>query len=56
MGEGLARSANFLFFANMVNNFKVEQPEGQPKPTTQPCEGMTSGPTDFSVKMTPRNK
>jgi hypothetical protein len=40
----------------LVKNFKLELPEGDTKPTTDPIDGMTIGPQHFNVKFTARNK
>lgn len=54
LGESVAKVENFLFFANMLKNFKLEVPEGDILPTTEPLDGMTIGPHHFNVKLTTR--
>ena len=54
LGESVGRVENFLFFANLFNNFTLKIPKGQPKPTTEPMDGMTIGPQHFEVEVTPR--
>ena len=54
LGESVARIENFLFFANLIKNFKLEVPEGDNLPTTEPLDGMTIGPQHFNVKFSHR--
>ena len=55
LGESVARIENFLFFANMIKNFKLELPHAESLPTTEPLDGLTIGPQHFDVKVTLRN-
>ena len=55
LGESVARTENFLFFANLLKNFKLEIPEGENLPTTEPLDGLTIGPQHLNIKFTPRN-
>ena len=50
LGESVARIENFLFFANLLKNFKLQEPEGQAMPSTEPLDGMTIGPHHFPVQ------
>lgn len=54
LGESVARIENFLFFANLLKNFKLQVPDGEPLPKKEPVDGMTIGPHHFSVKFTSR--
>ena len=54
LGESVARVENFLFFANLLKNFKLEIPEGCARPLVEPMDGMTIGPKHFSIKLTSR--
>ena len=51
----VARSENFLFFANLLKNFKLQEPEGQAMPSMEPLDGMTIGPHHFPVQFILRN-
>ena len=54
LGESVARIENFLFFANLLKNFKLQVPDGEPLSKKEPVDGMTIGPHHFSVKFTSR--
>ena len=54
LGESVAKIENFLFFANLLKNFKLSVPEGRPRPSTEPKDGMTIGPHHFDIKIMPR--
>ncbi len=54
LGESVARVENFLFFSNLLKNFKLEIPEGFARPLVEPMDGMTIGPKHFSVKLNSR--
>jgi cytochrome P450 len=53
LGESLARMENFLFFANLLLNFRFRQGEN-PTPTLEPEAGFTNGPYPFLMEITVR--
>ena len=55
LGESVAKLENFLFFANLLKNFKLGIPDGFEKPSMEPMDGMAIGPKHFSAKLTLRN-
>jgi methyl farnesoate epoxidase / farnesoate epoxidase len=53
LGESLARMENFLFFSNLLLNFRFRQGEN-PAPTLEPEAGFTNGPYPFLMEITAR--
>jgi cytochrome P450 len=53
LGESLARMENFLFFANVLLNFRFRQGEN-PAPSLEPEVGFTNGPYPFRMEITAR--
>ena len=53
LGESLARMENFLFFANLLLNFRFGQGENPP-PSLETEAGFTNGPYPFLMEITPR--
>ncbi|XP_072943601.1 serine/threonine-protein kinase fused-like [Epargyreus clarus] len=49
LGEQLARMELYLFFANLMNNFEIELPEGHEPPELQGMFGMTHSPLPYTV-------
>ncbi len=49
IGEQLARQELFLFFTNMLHNFAITLPEGQPKPSLEPVNDFVSKPQPYQV-------
>ncbi|XP_069696212.1 methyl farnesoate epoxidase-like [Periplaneta americana] len=54
VGEGLARSATFLSFTTLMQQFTISVPEEDPKPSTVPLAGITITPAPFRIKITTR--
>lgn len=52
VGEGLARSATFLCFTTLLQQFTISVPEGDPPPSTVPLPGITITPAPFRIKIT----
>ena len=53
LGESLARMENFLFFANLLLNFRFGQGQNPP-PSLETEAGFTNGPYPFLMEITPR--
>ena len=53
LGETLARMENFLFFANLVKNYKFSAANGI-IPDIRPLAGFTNGPEPFHMKVDKR--
>ena len=49
LGESVARVENFLFFSNILKNFRLEIPDKMPAPSLDPIDGMTIGPSHFDI-------
>lgn len=54
MGENLAKSSLFLFFASFMHSFYVTTPAGHDLPDTNGLDGITIAPKPFKVMLTPR--
>lgn len=54
VGEALARSVTFLFFATILQEFRLSVPEQDPPPSTVPLSGFTISPAPFRIHATPR--
>ena len=54
LGETLARMENFLFFANLVKNFKFSS-ANEDMPDLRPEPGFTNGPKPFDMKVSRRS-
>ena len=54
LGETLARTETFLFFANVLKKFKFVQ-VGYSPPSLEPDVGFTCGPYPFKTKILFRN-
>jgi len=54
LGETLARIENFLFFANLVKNFKFSS-ANEDMPDLRPEPGFTNGPKPFDMKVNRRS-
>nr|QTW43689.1 CYP3082A1 [Eurytemora affinis] len=55
LGETMARMENFIFFANLMLNFKFSM-VGNAPPSLEPQSGFTNGPFPFEVKVEIRNR
>lgn len=51
MGENLAKSSLFLFFATFMHSFDMILPNGTPMPNTQPDDGITLQPKPFQIQL-----
>lgn len=49
LGESLARSCIFMFFAEILRNYKISPVAGAPMPTGIPLPGLTLSPEKYSV-------
>jgi Cytochrome P450 len=54
IGESMARSILFIFFATFLHEFSVSIPEGDPRPTTMPQPGFTTAPYPYRMKLQQR--
>ena len=55
LGETVAKVEIFIFFANLIKTFKVENPDRDgPPPSMDPAPGLTIGPMPFKVKFSVR--
>lgn len=54
MGEHLAKSSLFLFFATFMHSFHMDMPDGQALPDTVGLDGITLSPKPFKAVLTPR--
>jgi cytochrome P450 len=54
LGEILARSMLFLIFSTLMQEFKFNIPEGDPRPSTEGLPGVTTAPAPFRVEVTAR--
>lgn len=54
MGENLAKTGVFLFFATFMHAFHMIVPNGIPLPNTQPDDGITLQPKPFRMQLKPR--
>lgn len=55
MGENLAKSTLFLFFATFLHSFEFEV-AGTTMPSTEGYDGITLSPKPFKLLIRPRNK
>ncbi|CAL8148556.1 unnamed protein product [Orchesella dallaii] len=49
LGQNLAESTVFLYFANILSKFQLVKVAGDPEPTTVPEQGITYSPQPFRV-------
>lgn len=54
LGESMARMAAFVLFTAVMQKFKLEIPEGPPRPSRKPVDGFTVAPQPFKAKLTSR--
>lgn len=54
MGENLAKSSMFLFFASFMHSFNFDVPFGTKLPDTVGLDGITLSPKPFEIVLTPR--
>lgn len=54
MGEHLAKSSLFLYFATFMHAFTLIVPNGVPLPNTLPNDGITLQPKPFKLQLKPR--
>lgn len=55
MGENLAKSTLFLFFATFLHSFEFRVSQGHSMPSTEGYDGITLSPKPFKLVITPRN-
>lgn len=56
MGENLAKSSLFLFFASFLHGFYIKMPNGEKLPDTTGIDGITLSPKGYKVILSPRLK
>lgn len=54
LGEVLARSNLFLFFATMLQHFSFMVPEGHDLPSEEPVDGATPNIKEYTAWIVPR--
>jgi cytochrome P450 len=54
LGEALARSCLFIFFAGVLQNFEILPVPGKELPGEAPVPGLTLSPQPYSVMLKPR--
>lgn len=54
MGENLAKTSLFLYFATFMHSFDMIVPDGVSLPNTQPIDGITLQPKPFQLQLIPR--
>lgn len=54
MGENLAKSSLFLFFASFMHSFNIRVPKGEPLPDIVGLDGITLSPKPFKLILSPR--
>jgi len=55
LGEQLGRQEAFLFIVSLLQNFDFKPPEGQVRISERGSLGVSYSPTDFNVRMLPRD-
>jgi len=55
IGEQLGRQETYLFFVSLLQNFYFKPPEGQDSIEVEERWGITNTPSDFKVRMIPRD-
>jgi len=55
LGEQLGRQEIFLFLVSLLQNFYFKPPEGQNSIDVQEVWGVTTAPSDYEVRMVPRD-
>ncbi|CAH1107250.1 unnamed protein product [Psylliodes chrysocephalus] len=56
LGDALAKSCIFTFFAEIIRNYKITEYPGANKPTGIPIPGITLTPEKYRAKFTENNK
>lgn len=54
MGENLAKTSLFLFFATFMHSFNMLIPDGTHLPDIQPNDGITLQPKPFQIQLQSR--
>ena len=54
-GEQLGRQEMFLFLVSLLQNFYFKPPEGHDSIEVEEVWGVTNVPSDFKVRMIPRD-
>lgn len=55
MGENLAKSSLFLYFATFMHSFDMHVPDGVSLPDIQPNDGITLQPKPFAIQLKVRS-
>lgn len=54
MGENLAKTSLFLYFATFMHSFNMIVPDGLPLPDIQANDGITLQPKPFQIQLQSR--
>lgn len=54
MGENLAKSSLFLFFASFLHGFYIKMPNGEKLPDLTGIDGITLSPKGYKIFLSPR--